>query len=189
MFLESHPQFRKDILFAKNGSSIKASRFYCFFKWSPSSLVKRDVMTTLRDDLKDKTTLPVFANSYQFVLYEVYVSTLPEVVRNLALAAIAITVATSLFLVNPLVTLTVLLGFISLVFELLGLMYIWNVSLNSISMINLVMAIGFAVDYSAHVAHSFVVSTESNPEDKVINALKTVGASVIMGGKKFIFLL
>ena len=77
-------------------------------------------MTTLRDDLKDKTTLPVFANSYQFVFYEVYVSTLPEVVRNLALAAVAITVATSLLLVNPLVTLTVLLGFISLVFELLG---------------------------------------------------------------------
>jgi hypothetical protein len=49
-----------------------------------------------------------------------YISTLPEVVRNLALAATAITIATSLFLVNPLATLTVLLGFISLVFELLG---------------------------------------------------------------------
>ena len=68
-------------------------------------------------------------------------------------------------------------------------MYVWNVSLNSISMINLVMAIGFTVDYSAHVAHSFVFSTESNPEKKVINALKTVGASVIMGGKKCIFLV
>ena len=56
-------------------------------------------------------------------------------------------------------------------------------------MIYLVMAIGFAVDYSAHVAHSFVFSTESNPDDKVINALKTVGASVIMGGEKFIFLV
>ena len=58
----------------------------------------------------------------------------------------------------------------------------WDVPLNSISMINLVMAIGFAVDYSAHVAHSFVFSTESNPEKRVVNALKTVGASVIMGG-------
>ena len=66
-----------------------------------------------------------------------------------------------------------------------GLMYVWGVSLNSISMINLVMAIGFAVDYSAHFAHSFVFSTEKNPEEKVIAALRTVGASVLLGGKLF----
>ena len=64
-----------------------------------------------------------------------------------------------------------------------GLMRIWGVSLNSISMINLVMAIGFAVDYSAHIAHAFVFSHETNPDKKVINALRTVGASVFMGGK------
>ena len=67
-------------------------------------------------------------------------------------------------------------------------MYIWGVSLNPISMMNLVLAIGFAVDYSAHVAYSFVFSTESNPENKAINALKTVGASVTMGGEKCTFL-
>ena len=63
-----------------------------------------------------------------------------------------------------------------------GLMYIWGVSLNSISMINLVMAIGFAVDYSAHVAHYFVFSDQESPEDKAIHALKNAGASVVMGG-------
>ena len=77
-------------------------------------------MTTLRDDLKDKTTLPVFANSYPFIFIEQFVSTLPETVRNLLLAAAAILVVTSLFLVNPLVILLVLLGFASLIFELLG---------------------------------------------------------------------
>ena len=62
-------------------------------------------------------------------------------------------------------------------------MHVWGVSLNSISMINLVMAIGFAVDYSAHIAHAFVFSRETSPEEKVIQALGTVGASVFMGGK------
>ena len=73
-----------------------------------------------------------------------------------------------------------------LMFVFLGLMHVWGVSLNSISMINLVMAIGFAVDYSAHLAHSFVFSAQSTPEEKAIDALRTVGASVIMGGKKCI---
>ena len=61
-------------------------------------------------------------------------------------------------------------------------MYIWGVSLNSISMIILVMAVGFAVDYSAHVAHYFVFSSQQTTENRVINALQTVGASVFMGG-------
>ena len=62
-------------------------------------------------------------------------------------------------------------------------MYIWSMSLYSISMINLVMAFGFAVHYGAHVAHAFVFSCESSPEEKVINALLTVGTSVFMEGK------
>jgi len=38
------------------------------------------------------------------------------------------------------------------------------------------------VDYSAHIAHSFVVSNADSPEERVIEALKTMGASVAMGG-------
>ena len=119
-FLEIQPQYREDILFEEDNSTIRASRFYCFLKGTSSSIKLRDAMTTLRDDLKDKTTLPVLANSYSFIFFEQFVSTLPETVRNLLLAAAAILVVTSLFLVNPLVILLVLLGFASLIFELLG---------------------------------------------------------------------
>ena len=119
-FLKIQPQYREDILFEEDNSTIRASRFYCVLKGTSSSIKLRDAMTTLRDDLKDKTTLPVFANSYPFIFIEQFVSTLPETVRNLLLAAAAILVVTSLFLVNPLVILLVLLGFASLIFELLG---------------------------------------------------------------------
>ncbi|XP_028412075.1 patched domain-containing protein 3-like isoform X2 [Dendronephthya gigantea] len=182
MFLKNQSRFRKDIMFSEDNSTITVSRLYCFLKSTSSSVELRDAMTSLRDDLKDKSTLPVFANAYVFIFIEQFISTLPETIYNLSLASGAICVVTSLFLVNPLVILLVLLGFVSLIFELLGLMYIWGVSLNSISMINLVMAIGFAVDYSAHVAHYFVFSAEETPEDKAIHALKNAGASVIMGG-------
>ena len=121
LFLERQPQFKKDIqFFSEDNSTIKASRLYCFLKGTSNAVEQRDAMTTLRDDLKDKTTLPVFTNAYLFIFFEVFLSVVPEVLGNLALAATAITVATSLFLVNPLVTLTVLLGFVSLVFELLA---------------------------------------------------------------------
>ena len=81
------------------------------------------------------------------------------------------------------VILLVSLGFVALIFELFGLMYIWGVSLNSISMINLVMAIGFSVDYSAHIAHAFLMSEKRTANERVIEALSTLGTSVFMGGK------
>ena len=78
--------------------------------------------------------------------------------------------------------LLVVLNFAALICELFGLMAIWNVSLNTVSMINLVMAIGFAVDYSAHIAHAYVVAKTLTANERVVEALSTVGASVLMGG-------
>jgi len=52
------------------------------------------------------------------------------------------------------------------------------------STIIVVMAIGFSVDYSAHVAHAYLMSKKRRPEDRAIQALSTVGASVLMGGKE-----
>jgi predicted RND superfamily exporter protein len=113
---------------------------------------------------------------------EQYSIIITETIRNLAVASLAIMIITSPFLVDPIVTLLVFLGFVSLILELFGLMFIWGVSLNSISMINLVMAIGFSVDYSAHIALSFLKSKEETPEKRVVYALKNVGASVMLGG-------
>ena len=49
------------------------------------------------------------------------------------------------------------------------------------------MAIGFAVDYSAHIAHAYVFSNKLSANDRVVDALSTLGASVLMGGKSTSF--
>ena len=131
VFLESHPKFRSDVVFSTDNSSIVSSRLYCFIKQSTSSVTLRDAMTTLRDDLSKKSDLPVFASAYSFIFFEQFVSTLPETIRNLVLAAVAILVVTSLFLVNPIVVFLVFLGFVSLIFELLGKKYFTRICLIS----------------------------------------------------------
>ena len=50
-------------------------------------------------------------------------------------------------------------------------------------MINLVMAIGFAVDYSAHIAHAYIASNKDTANERVVDTLNTLGASLFMGGK------
>ena len=106
----------------------------------------------------------LFPSRGPFIFFEQYAITSHETLKNLIIAAIAVLVVTSPFLIDCTVTVLVVFNFVALICELFGLMVIWNVSLNSVSMINLVMAIGFAVDYSAHIAHAYVISKQGNSQ-------------------------
>ena len=140
-------------------------------------------MVSIRKDLSSQSrNMNAFAIALPFVYFEQYAHVLDETIKNLLVAGISILVISSLFLNHTMIILCFLFGFIALIFELLGLMYIWNVSVNSISMINLVMALGFSVDYNAHIAYHFVSSKAATPELRVIDALGTVGGSVFLGG-------
>lgn len=140
-------------------------------------------MLTIRDDLAKKSPLNVTPITRVFIFFEQYAIIGKETLWNLLIAALAVLIVTSIFLVDCLVTLLVVGNFVALVVELFGLMYFWDVSLNGVSMITLVMAIGFAVDYSAHIAHAFVMSKEETANKRVVDAVSTLGASVFMGGK------
>ena len=164
-------------------SLIKASRVYVFNKDNANSIYRKDAMLSLREDLRIKSRLPVYGIGYFYIFFEQFVIILPDTVRNLAICAGAILFITLPYLVDPKVTFFVFFGFVCLMFELFGVMLLWGVSLNAISMIVIVMGIGFSVDYSAHIAHAFVMSNEKTSEARAVYAMKTMGASVTMGGK------
>ena len=42
-----------------------------------------------------------------------------------------------------------------IVINLMGMMVAWDISLNAISLVNLVMATGIAVEFCSHIARSF----------------------------------
>ena len=175
--------FTQDLKFSKNGNKLEASRILGFMKASDSSTFQKNAMLTLREDLAEKSKLNAFPIARQFIFFEQFAITSRETTRNLLIAGLAVLVVTSPFLVDCTVTFLVVVNFAALICELFGLMVIWDVSLNSVSMINLVMAIGFAVDYSAHIAHAYVASSKVSANERVVDALSTLGASVFMGGK------
>ncbi|XP_068757015.1 patched domain-containing protein 3-like isoform X2 [Montipora capricornis] len=174
--------FAEDLRLLKDGKKIEASRVLGFMKPSGSSTFQKSAMLSLRKDIKEKSELDAFPTTRSFIFFEQYAIISRDTIRNLVIAALAVLVITSPFLVDCTVTILVVFNFAALVCELFGLMVIWDVSLNSVSMINLVMAIGFAVDYSAHIAHAYVVSNKATPNERVVDALSTLGASVFMGG-------
>ena len=176
--------FRQDLKFSPDGSTLEASRILGFMKSNGESTFQKNAMQTLRSDLESKSKIGVFPITRAFIFFEQYAIISRETVRNLIIAAIAVFVVTSPFLVDCTMSILVLFNFAALICELFGLMVIWDVSLNAVSMINLVMAIGFAVDYSAHIAHAYIVSNKLSANERVVDALSTLGASVLMGGKR-----
>eukprot|EP00916_Digyalum_oweni_P010472 GHVL01017493.1.p1 GENE.GHVL01017493.1~~GHVL01017493.1.p1 ORF type:complete len:871 (+),score=76.06 GHVL01017493.1:82-2694(+) len=116
-----------------------------------------------------------------FFNFEQSLVIVPQTMLNLGVAALVVLVTTFLFLVIPWISLYVLLCIVMIDVDLFGMMALWNIPLDSVSMVNLIMSIGFAVDYSAHVAHSFMLA-EGTRNERMKESLRAVGVSVFNGG-------
>ena len=51
---------------------------------------------------------------------------------------------------------------------MIGFLHFWDITIDTISCINIVVAIGLCVDYSAHIAHAFIVA--EGESDDILDA-------------------
>merc|ERR1711935_479420 len=79
------------------------------------------------------------------------------------------------------------MGVISIISTLvgcLGFMSIWNIVLDSASFINLIMCIGFSVDFISHFCYHYtnILKSKKVPEDEVVErTLVTIYKPVLQG--------
>lgn len=87
---------------------------------------------------------------------------------NVCLALCAVFVVILIVTANIQVTLFILLCVALVDVFLLGLLHFWGVTFNSVTVVNNVIAIGLAVDYSAHIGHAYLMAhppeTDENGE-------------------------
>ena len=63
------------------------------------------------------------------------------------------------------------------VINTLGFLHWWGVTISVVSSVYVLISVGLAVDYSAHIAHVFVIST-GTAKERAIKALMRIGPSV-----------
>ncbi|KAJ8305846.1 hypothetical protein KUTeg_016391 [Tegillarca granosa] len=65
--------------------------------------------------------------------------------------------------------------------DVAGCMHFWGLTIDTVTSIILILAIGLAVDYSAHIGHSFMTIRGSR-NDRVKSTLVEIGSPVFSGG-------
>ena len=83
---------------------------------------------------------------------------------------------------DALLTLYVTLIMFMIDIDLVGMLWVLGLQINSITSINLVMAIGLVVDYSAHIVHNFTLQDASlSRDERVRRTMVEIGPSVLLG--------
>ena len=58
------------------------------------------------------------------------------------------------------------------------MMYIWNIEMNAISLVNLVMSVGISLEFCAHICRDFILSAKGTRLKRAEQALAYMGSSV-----------
>merc|ERR1712029_885983 len=63
----------------------------------------------------------------------------------------------------------------------IGMIYWWNITLNAVSLVNLVMAVGISVEFSSHITRAFAVNVGDDRVQRAQDTLTNMGSSVLSG--------
>ncbi|XP_067109985.1 patched domain-containing protein 3 [Osmerus mordax] len=180
-FLQRHPAFSQDVNITED-ERINGSRF--FLLTLEGQVSEAELLTGMRSTAKRcRAELGVDLMVYHpsFIYHDQYTVIRDNTVQTLGVSTVAMLVVSLILIPNLLCSLWVAFSIGSVIVGVAGFMSLWDVSLDSISMINLVICIGFAVDFSAHVAYAFVSSSKNDANEKATEALANLGYPIMQG--------
>ncbi|KAG7205223.1 hypothetical protein KM043_018307 [Ampulex compressa] len=141
-----------------------------------------DMINSNLKKMGDDTTVEVFPYSVFYVFYEQYLTMWPDTLQSIGISLFAIFMVTFLLMgLDIFSSVVVIITITMIVVNIGGLMYWWHITLNAVSLVNLVMAVGIAVEFCSHLVHSFSVSVRATRVERVADALTNMGSSVFSG--------
>ena len=180
LFIEQNKQFKNDVSFNKAKSEILYSRFYVQSKEHDTAAMEAKMMKTMRG-LASNSSLPMLAYSTSFVLYEHYVTILKNTLLAVGIAMIGMLFIALAFIPHPISIVAALLTMLSIVVGMCGFMYFWNLELSAITSVQIILSVGFCVDFTVHISHAFMTASGKNRNVRVGQALEKVGVPILNG--------
>lgn len=147
-----------------------------------TQMIQANLRLNGEHDESEISKIEVFPYSVFYVFYEQYLTMWPDTLKSMGISVLAIFIVTFLLMGFDIhSSVVVVITITMIVINIGGLMYFWNISLNAVSLVNLVMAVGISVEFCSHLVHSFAVSIEETREKRAADALTKMGSSVFSG--------
>ncbi|KAK0429465.1 hypothetical protein QR680_011394 [Steinernema hermaphroditum] len=115
----------------------------------------------------------LFTDQYDLVV--------PNTIQDIVIAVIMMIIIAVLLIPQPLCAFWVAFTIGSIDLGVIGFMTLWDVNFDVISMITIVMSVGFSVDYSAHITYGYVIADEPTASGRIRAALGALGGPVTQG--------
>ncbi|XP_029460044.1 NPC1-like intracellular cholesterol transporter 1 [Rhinatrema bivittatum] len=175
-----------------NGEII-ASRFMAYHtpltnsqQYTAALKASRELAANITESMRKSPgtdpSFTVFPYSITYVYYEQYLTIVNEGLFNLSLCLIPTFVVCCILLGMDLRSGFInLITIIMIVVDTVGVMTLWNIDYNAVSLINLVTAVGISVEFVSHLTRSFAMSTKSSKVKRAKEATVNMGSAVFAG--------
>lgn len=163
-----------------------------FMTYHTTAITSEDFYTSLRKarELSDEMQemfrqrgidLTIFPYSMFYVYYEQYLTIWKDALISLGLSLAAIFVVTFIITGLDIISAIIVVFMVFLILlNMGGLMWVWNISLNAISLVNLVVSVGIGVEFISHIVRSYKMFP-GNHLQRASKSLSLTGSSVLSG--------
>ncbi|KAK3609460.1 hypothetical protein CHS0354_020396 [Potamilus streckersoni] len=173
-------KFENDVAFDDSNLTISASRYYVFSVDQKSTIAQGNFMLRMRD-VASQSALPVFAFAPSFIYFEQYVEILPQTVQTVGIAIAVVFFMTVLFMPHPVLLIFLTVTVAMIMVGIFGFLAYFGLTLSSITMVHIVMSVGFSVDFTTHICHGYMISTGDTRNERVRSTLVRSGAPIFHG--------
>ncbi|KAG7859767.1 hypothetical protein KL919_002472 [Ogataea angusta] len=178
--------YSSSILQDKNGAIVRSA-----FRTSHVPLRSQDDFISayhqslrIVKEIKARMDLDIFAYSPFYIFFTQY-ETIVSLTFRLLLSALILVYVTSSFLLGSFRNSTILVvNIVSILVNIGGAMTLGGISLNAVSLVNILICLGLSVEFSIHLVKAFNFTEDdakSDPFSRAYNALIFIGGSTLSG--------
>ena len=157
-YQNSSSQYRLDLAYNQDVSRILASRFLIQGQNIHTTKDQEKMVVEIRNICNNYTDQHFKANVFNsyFPYTDQYLTIFSQSLQCILFTGVIVIGVSIILLPDVFSAISAVLSIVSTLAGCLGFMTIWNIVLDGVTLINLIMCIGFSVDFSAHFCYHYI---------------------------------
>ena len=171
------------VVFNEDNSKVSASRFFLQTASFSSNIEEGQMLTEIKSILSSSSLdIQVFCPFFYF--FEQYNAVWASASQSVLVCLAIMTLLSLVFIQQLVPTLTIVWTIVSILIGVAGSMTMLSINLDVITMICLIMCVGFSVDFSAHITHHFCAAASHKGKggggsDPLLESLKMFAEPIL----------